>query len=181
MHRIVILLALILVLPVSVSTAQSSASFKIEESAFVAAGHPDDATILTSTDYRITFDTLAGPFLPTSMSSAGFISEATWFYTYRPPLEISGLVFVDKTTLEWIGSPAAGSYNLYRDTVTNLAGASYGNCIQQGIPSSTTMDADAVPGGETFFYLVTVENRLGEEGGKGSQSDGMERIGSSCP
>jgi hypothetical protein len=32
-----------------------------------------------------------------------------------------------------------------------------------------------------FFYLVTVENRLSEEGTKGFDSGGGERTGSACP
>lgn len=163
------------------AAAQTSSSYRLEESAFNAGGRPNQGTVATSASYRITLDSLGSPFAPSSMSSPAYRAESTWLSGYRPPTETSGLVFADKTNLEWTGHPAAGVYNLYRDLISSLSGLGFGNCKQQDIPTSTATDGDAVPGGDGFFYLVTVENRLAEEGTKGHRSDGSERLGSACP
>ena len=68
-----------------------------------------------------------------------------------------------------------GHYNLYRDLVSNLSGLDYGECDQYELPDESATDTDPVSVGDGFFYLVTVENRLGEEGTKGRHSDGSER------
>jgi len=40
----------------------------------------------------------------------------------------------------------------------------------------------SIPAAATgYFYLVTAENRLAEEGTKGSNSTGGERLGNVCP
>jgi len=49
------------------------------------------------------------------------------------------------------------------------------------LPANSTTDGGPVSVGDGFFYLVTVVNRLGEEGGKGFRSDGTERLGTVCP
>jgi hypothetical protein len=74
-----------------------------------------------------------------------------------------------------------GTYNLYRDLMSNLVGLGFGDCQQQDLPTSTTTDDDALAVGDGFFYLVTAENKLAEEGTKGSQSNGSEREGNACP
>ena len=48
----------------------------------------------------------------------------------------------------------------------------YGNCEQQEITGETTTDTDTPPGGDGYFYLVTAENRVDEEGTKGTDGEG---------
>jgi hypothetical protein len=100
---------------------------------------------------------------------------------YGPPGEVAWLTFTDKQTLEWPGLASAAHYNLYRDTVFNLSGLGFGSCSQQGIATSSATDAATPSIGDGYFYLVTAVNRLAEEGGKGPQSDGTERGGTTCP
>ena len=42
-------------------------------------------------------------------------------------------------------------------------------------------DTHELETGEGYFYLVTAENRLDEEGTKGFSHDGPEREGTVCP
>ena len=91
------------------------------------------------------------------------------------------LVFTDETTLEWDSVSSAGTYNLYRDLLSNLAALGYGNCQQSGLSATTAQDPDTVPPGDAFFYLVTAETSLLQEGPKGLRSGGGLRLGSTCP
>lgn len=97
------------------------------------------------------------------------------------PGEVTGLVFTTPDTIVWNAHLAAGGYYLYRDLQSNLSGLGFGQCEQQSLTGHTTTDFDPIPAGDGFFYLVTVRNRLGEEGTKGSRSDGTERLGNVCP
>jgi hypothetical protein len=107
--------------------------------------------------------------------------EASFGNAYPPPGEVTGLQFTDATTLAWSPEHSAGSYNVYRDALTALTGGGYGTCWEQETPAATVTDADPVPAGNGFFYLVTAENRLGEEGTKGRDSDDALRGGDACP
>ena len=92
-----------------------------------------------------------------------------------------GLVFEDKDTLAWEPEKSVGDYNLYRDRVSDLAGLGYGTCEQWDLADETATDTDPVPAGDGFFYLVTAENRLDEEGTKGTDGAGTRRKGNVCP
>ena len=179
--RILFGLAAISCLTISWVPAQTSTSFQLEESTFNAGGRPDQNGIAVSASFRISLDSLGDPFALETMTSASFHAESGWLPAYPPPGEVSELVFSDKITLAWNPEPTAGAYNLYRDQVSNLSLLGFGNCEQQDIGSATTTDTDAISSGDGFFYLVAVENRLAEEGTKGNQSSGTERIGSVCP
>jgi hypothetical protein len=77
--------------------------------------------------------------------------------------------------LTWPAERSAGVYNLYRDDTSD----GFGSCEEQDIAGTTTTDT-ATPTA-AFFYLVTVQNRLAEEGTKGFQSNATERLGAVCP
>jgi len=66
-----------------------------------------------------------------------------------------------------------------------VLGDGYGTCEQQDLKTTTATDSSIPTAGNTLFYLVTVKNRLQEEGTKGSRSDGTERLGATdlpvCP
>lgn len=162
--------------------AQQSASFRLEESVFNGGGAPgEDGSTLTSTSYRITLASIAEGVARAEISSPSFGMSAGFVNTYPAPGEVEDLRFADDTTLRWQGARSAGTYNLYRDLVSALAGLGFGQCEQQGIDTNSTTDNATAPAGDAFFYLVTVQNRLGEEGGKGNRSDGTERGGTACP
>ena len=161
-------------------SAQQSAGFKLEEHDFNIAGHPEAGTVLTSTSFRVTLDAI-DDLGSAQLTAASFGVGSGFVAGYPPPDEVAALRFPDRQTLEWDAEPSAGSYNLYRDLLSNLLGLGYGNCVQQNLGSTSATDNDPVPAADGFFYLVTVENRLAEEGTKGSRSTGMERTGTACP
>lgn len=161
--------------------AQQSASFRLEEHAFNAAGHPDGSSSPTSSGFHVSLDAVGDCGSPSALSSASFHMDAGFVRAYPPPGEVSGLVFADRQTLEWNPERAVGTYNLYRDRVSSLAGLGFGGCWQQDLPGPTATDNDPVPSSDGFFYLPTAKNRLDEEGTKGFRSDGTERQGTACP
>jgi hypothetical protein len=108
-----------------------------------------------------------------ALSSPSFSMSVGLLTAYGPPGEVLGLVLLaDDQTLGWDAERNAHSYNLYRDLIGALAGASGGSCEQQDIPGTTTSDATVPPVGDGWFYLVTAENRLGEESTRGNDSAG---------
>jgi hypothetical protein len=179
MRRLAILVALA---SVCTAVAQQSPSYNLEEHVINGGGRPEDGEILTSASYRVTFDGVGEAVLETGMTSASFQLSAGFVATYPPPGEVLGLTFPDKQTLVWNPETSAGTYNLYRDLMSGLTGGGYGNCEQQNLLDVTTTDGEVPPGGDGYFYLVTVENRLSEEGTKGWDSGGAERPNPSpCP
>jgi hypothetical protein len=162
--------------------AQQSTNFKISDHTFNAGGHPDAGAVLTSATYRITFDVIGDGTVGSNLSSTSFRMGGSFAACYAPPGEVPGLSFTGPGTLVWQLEPSAIRYNLYRDLVSNVVGSGYGSCEQYDLPDGTTTDTDPVPAGDGFFYLVTADNRLDEEGTKGRASDGSERPNSaSCP
>ena len=92
------------------------------------------------------------------------------------------MAFTDAQTLVWNPERSVGTYNLYRDLLSGLAGLGYGGCEQQELTGEMATDSGAVPAGDGFFYLVTAENLLAEEGTKGFLSNATERGNPSpCP
>lgn len=163
------------------TAAQVSGSYRLEEHAINAAGHPQQGTILTSSSFRVSLDALGDAVLGPTLGSDSFRVDGGFAVAYGPPLEVEGLVFVDHDLLQWDANPSAVTYNLYRDPLSALPGT-YGACLAADLPSNSTSD-DAVPvPGEAWFYLVTAENRLREEGPKGTDSAGNPRSASpACP
>lgn len=166
----------------TVALAQSSPSFKLVEYSFNAGGHPGETGIPTSASFRITLQSLGEAAL-TEMSagSASFKTDAGFSLAYRPPGEVANLRFTTQQTMEWNSEDSVGNYNMYRGLVSGLTGAGAGACVQQNLSAPTTDDSDAVPPGSGYFYLITAENRLGEEGTRGFESGGSERSGADCP
>ncbi len=174
-------LSIALLLAATAVLAQESATYKLTEHVFNAGGHPSGASNPVSASYQITMGSIGDGLSARGLSSASYHTDAGFVMTYPPPGETTGLRFISKTGLAWDAEPSAGSYNLYRDLLSNLTGLGFGQCQQQGLASTTTNDAEAVPAGDGFFYLMTVENRVAEEGTKGAQSSGAERQGAACP
>ena len=178
MRRIALTLAALSLLASGPALAQSSASFKLQEHVLNQGGHPDaGGQILTSLGFRMTLDSIGEGVIGTALSGASFTMDGGFLPAYPPPGEVTGLRFDDAITLGWNAEKSAGTYNLYRD----LAAGGYGTCEQSGIGGTTTTDSDAPAAGQLFSYIVTVRNRLAEEGTKGFASDGSERLGAFCP
>ena len=182
MKKLMVSLVLTLTLVSSAAVAQTSASYQLDEHVFNSGGVPSDGIQVSSASYTLSLvaigESVGGGSSPASASygvSSGFPSA------YPAPGEVLGLAFEDSQTLAWNTEHSAGSYNLYRDLLSSISGLGYGSCEQQDIAGSTTNDASIPPQGDGYFYLVTVENRLAEEGTKGSASDASERVGGVCP
>ena len=161
--------------------AQTSTSFKLEEHSFNAGGHPEAGSFPTSASFRITLHSVGDAISGRGLSSASFNLDACFSSAYPPPGEVTNLRFSDKDTLEWDSEESVGDYNLYRNLISNINGLLFGACTEENITGPTTDDVAVVPDGDGYFYLVTAENRLDEEGTKGFQSDTSEREGTVCP
>jgi len=115
-HRRVFLGTFLCTLLVSAAAAQQSASFKLEEHAFNAGGHPEAGTTMASGGLRVTLDAIAGA--PAArLSSDSFYLDGGFCNGFPPPGEVEQLLFTDAQTLVWNAEPSAGSYNLYRAPV----------------------------------------------------------------
>ena len=168
-------IVLTVLLSSGVVLAQSSTSYQLEEYAFNAGGTPSQGQELTSASFSITLASIGDSIAATGMSSSSFQLDVGFDVAYPPPGEVLGLMLTDKETLVWDVEPSAGLYNRYRDDTSD----GYGNCEEQDIAGTMTTDSSTPSAGNTFHYLVTVENRLAEEGTKGFRSDGItERLGS---
>jgi len=161
--------------------AQSSASYKLEEHVVNAGGHPANGTIMSSANFRVTLDSIGESVVGVGMSSASFGMDSGFDTAFRPPGETHWMWFSDRDTMHWTAEPSAGAYNVYRALMSSLAALGYGDCFAPGVSGNTGSDTGTPPASDGWFYLVTAENRLGEEGTKGWDSGTTERQGTVCP
>lgn len=162
--------ALVLAAPL---LAQSSPSYTLEEHRLNQGGDPKGGAVLQSTSYQVSLDALGDSVGGPGPSSASYNLDAGP-ETTRPPGEVLNLRFTSKTALAWDGEPSVGSYNLYRALRADLPSGP-GSCLVQGLTSPAGSDPDSPTSGVCWFYLVTAENRLGEEGTSGKRSSGTPR------
>ena len=183
MKRFSVSTALLLVMLALAPAAfgQQSTSFRLEEQVFNAGGRPGQGGIGTSTSFRISLEAIGESLVASGPSSSSFQLDGGFVAAYPPPGEVLGLQFLNTTTLEWDPEGSGGLYNLYRGKL-HVVSLGYGACHEQEIAATTTNDFDVPPSGTGLFYLVTVENRLAEEGSNGTNSNGVERNnGVPCP
>lgn len=172
----------LLVLSSSVAMAQQSASFRLEEHVFNAGGRPSGGSAAASASHRITLDAVGDSVTPGLLSGGDFRIGGGFVTVYPPPGEVASLRFTNDLTLIWTPEPSTGVYNLYRGTLTSLSGLAYGGCRESEIAGTTTTDLDNAALGQGFFYLVTAENLIAEEGIKGYASSGSLRSNlAPCP
>jgi hypothetical protein len=105
--------------------------------------------------------------------------DAGFVVPYPPPEEVTGLRFDTLAKLAWDPEPSTGTYNAYRGLLSSLPGLSYGACHASGIADENTTDNGTPAAGTGFFYLITAENLLAQEGTKGFDHDGDERANAS--
>jgi len=162
--------------------AQESASFKQNEHAFNAGGRPDQGNTASSASFTLTFDSVGGSVGKLGLVSASYKMGSGFVAPYLPTGEVGGLVFSDSQTLEWDPEPSSGIYNLYRDLISSVTDLGYGSCEQLDLANEHAVDPDLPPDGDGYFYLVTAENLLAEEGTKGFASNAAERANPApCP
>jgi len=157
----------------SVALAQQSASYKLTESTFNAGGHPTGGIVLGSASYLVRLDAIGDSVAGVFPASASFRVDQGFVARYPAPTEVSGVRFVNKTNLAWNAEKSTGVYHVYRDLLGTLPG-SFGACWQSSISGTAATDATVPTAGSALFYLVTAENRLGEEGVKGYSSSGAQ-------
>jgi hypothetical protein len=163
-----------ILLPWSMTAAQQSASFDLSEHVFNAGGRPAGGQVATSAAFQVTLDAIGDAVTPGSLAGGAFQLGGGFVTVYPPPGEVEVLQFTDHETLVWTPEASTGDYNLYRGSLGTLADLTYGGCEASNIEDATTTDADAVPPGDGFFYLVTAENLIDEEGTKGYSSAAVE-------
>lgn len=176
---------LVLVLPLLTlggpALAQQSASYKLQESVLNAGGHPAQGTVLSSASFKIKLDSIGEGLAGIALGSASYHADGGFVGAYPPPGEVTGDYFRTKTMLAWNPEKSVGVYNVYRNTIATLPGA-FGTCLGGSVPDASYTDATVPSAGTGYFYLVTAENRLGEEGTKGYQSSGVQRTNTAaCP
>jgi hypothetical protein len=160
--------------------AQESASYKLNEHTMNEGGNPDGGAVLESASYKLTLDAIGDSVAEAgTLSSDNYQVEAGFVPPYPPPGETLNLLFTDAQTLVWSSEKSVGAYRLFRGLLTDLP-ADYGDCTQR-LFANTATDASAPASGQTYFYLVTAENRLEEEGTMGEDSTPAERPNTSPP
>lgn len=171
------------------AVAQTSANYKIRESAVNNGGNPQGAAGLVSPSFHLKLDAIGDGAVSTGLQSASFRLDAGFIGGYAPPGEVQDLVLRPHailpgfTTMNWHAEPSVGVYQIYRGTLASLPGT-YGTCFAANISGVSTGHSDGAipPVGQGFFYIVTARNRLGEEGPKGYRSNGtIQANPSPCP
>lgn len=181
LRRFAGLIFILATLSMTTALAQSSASYKLEESTFNSGGNPTQGVSLSSASFQITLSSIGDPIARAGLSSTSYQLDVGFSFAYPIPGLLDGLRFNTADALTWNPEQSAGSYNLYRGTLTALTGGDYGQCLQQSLVTPGATDAALPASGTGYFYLATVQNRLHEEGGKGFDSSGSNRQGDVCP
>ena len=173
---VVMMLAVLTAAAAVPAVAQTSAHYRLTESAFNSGGDPRDASYAASAHHRVTLDAIGDVALAaTDPRSASHHLSSGLVAAYLPPGEVLRIsIRMDRTTLDWTPEPSVGSYNLYRGTLAAIAPV-FGSCLQSRIAGESWSDPASPSAGSGLFYLVTARNRLDEEGPKGYQGSGAER------
>lgn len=170
-----ILLLLLPLVPALPALAQTSASYTLNEHALNAGGHPEEGITMISASFRVSLDAIGDAVRGRVLSSASYHVDGGFVGAYPPPGEVRHLRLTDHETLVWDAERSVGVYHLYRDLLSSLSGLGYGSCAQSDLPTTTAIDSDVPAVDDGYFYLVTAENRLDEEGTKGWDSSDAER------
>ena len=180
-RSVLIGLALAALLPASGALAQQSTSYHLESATINDGGRPEQGVVLAGSTYRISLDAIGGPARATGLDSPSFRLDSGFVDLYAAPGEVMNQRFTDASTMTWDAEQSAGVYEVYRGLISGLPGG-FGACFQSALASPGATDAGNPTVGDGWYYLVTVRNRIGEEGTKGSQSNGAARPNSSpCP
>lgn len=162
--------------------AQSSPSYRLTGQVLNAGGRPEQAIVPASPGYRLTLESIGGDFSGVAQSAPSYRISGGLAALGAPPGEVAGLeVLPDRVTLQWSAEPRSMVYNVYRGALATPPGG-FGICVHARVEATVVVEAEDPPVGAGFFYLVTGENLLEEEGTKGSTSDGTERANPApCP
>ena len=152
--------------------AQGSEGYLNRERSFNNGGNP--SPVLVSENFQINLGSLGENLTMSSCESNDYTLVGGFSFSYPPPGEVMNLRFVDSSILEWDADLSAGTYNVYRGLVSELA-TTYGSCHIVDIGQVQASDPEIPVQGECYFYIVTACNRVGEEGTMGRDSSDTER------
>lgn len=178
MRKLPFIVLLLFMLPVQ---GQSGPSFRLEGT-FNTGGHPGAGALPQSANYRITLDSIGETLVAPGLRSASYAMDLNRAHSYPPPGEVHGLVVLgDKQTLAWGPERSVDTYRVYRGDLFELP-VDYGDCRVTEVPfESVTLD-ETPDYFELYFYLVTAQGSLLEEGTLGSDSSGARRqVAVPCP
>jgi hypothetical protein len=154
--------------------AQQSASYRLKESVLNSGSHPAQGTVLSSPSFKLKIDSVGEGLIRMALSSSSYHLDAGFVGAYLPSGEVNWLGFINKTVLRWNPEKSVGVYNVYREPISSLPGA-FGTCLARGLQVTNYNEPTVPLSGTGYYYLITAENRLGEEGTKGFRSSGTER------
>ncbi len=103
--------------------------------------------------------------------------------TLAPP-DVTGLAFTSAVRATWTAVPSAARYHVYRDLVSNLGYANFGQCADALDPNATDthFDDPGLPAaGAAWGYVVTAEAANGHEGTLGYATCTERSNFSPCP
>jgi hypothetical protein len=170
-----------LVALVPAAHAQTSASYTMQEYTINAGGRPSQGTITTSASFRVTLDAIGDGVIGSGLSSDSYKMAAGFAAPHRPAGEVMGLIAKDHRTFQWDWEPTSTAFNFYRDPLSLLP-TEFGACLASRATTNSWGDASVPAAGTGWFYLVTGENLLWEEGTMGAASSGAERPNTApCP
>ena len=167
--------AVVVLLGTTSLSAQVSPSFHQEEHALNSGGHPGQGVHLTSPAFRMTLGAVGDAVPSPAGTSAPFVLTSGLTALFPPPGEVQNLRFSSDATILWDAGRTAGVYNLYQGPIGPSFDPAYGSCRSGGLPTTVASVPEVPPIGAGFFFLVTEENRLEEEGTKGFDSNGAPR------
>jgi hypothetical protein len=154
---------------------QSSTSYRLEEFALNAGGHPGGGLALSSASYRMSLDAVGETRTAPELRSAAYSMHVGFALSYPPPREVQQVVLLgDRVTLAWKPERSVGAYHVYRGKLHRLPG-DYGDCHIADVPVQQVQVEEIPAVGQGFFYLVTAKSRLFEEGITGYESSGGSR------
>jgi hypothetical protein len=85
--------------------------------------------------------------------------------------------------LSWSPDPAADAHSVLRGELGGLAAGSYGDCLHEGIDSTSYLDSEVPAVGTGFFYLVQAQNfdcGLGSLGFGSAEEERVSLSGTAC-
>lgn len=176
------LIAAVLQVAGGIAFAQSSASYRLTGQVLNAGGRPEQGFVSSSPLYRLGVESIGGDFSGVPQSALSYRLAGGFALLGAPPGEVTGLEFLgDEVTLRWSAEPRSMAYNVYRGALAMPPGG-FGICAHARVEETFVLETQDPPVGAGFFYLVTGENLLREEGTKGYASDGTERANPApCP
>ena len=147
----------------------------MDESTIHAGGHPIGGLGLTSANYRMSLDTVGEAVTAPLLSNSTNSMDVGFSRSYPPPAEVRQVVALgDKATFAWAPERSVGTYRVYRGYST-MPPAHYGFCRIGDVAGGSVLLEEAPDSGQQFFYLVTAQNMLFEEGITGYDSAGTPR------